>query len=185
MPSSGSGSMAFLVFLAAAAGTGIVPPDLRLLAAHGLDRGIVAADTRWLLRTRRARRGSGAGRQRPRRAEHRRRGGLGARIVEDERRAALRLAPRCRDRRPLALENGPQPPQVADDLLVDPLLHRLEQLEAFLLVLDEGIALAVAAQADAFLQVIEGVEMILPLLIDDLQHDVALDALQDLAADER
>ena len=51
-------------------------------------------------------------------------------------------------------------------------------------VLDERIALAVAAQADAFLQVVERVEVILPLLIDDLQHDVALDARQDVARHE-
>ena len=52
-------------------------------------------------------------------------------------------------------------------------------VEALLLVLDERIALAVAAQADAFLQVVEAVEVVLPLRVDDLQHDVALDAPQD------
>ena len=50
-----------------------------------------------------------------------------------------------------------------------------------LLVFDERIALAVAAQADAFLQVVEAVEVVLPLRVDDLQHDVALDAAQELA----
>ena len=72
-----------------------------------------------------------------------------------------------------------EPPQVADDLFLDAILHRLEEREAFLLVLDERIALAVAAQADAFLQVVEAVEVVLPLRVDDLQHDVALDAAQD------
>ena len=62
-------------------------------------------------------------------------------------------------------------------------LHVLEERVALLLVLDERIALPVAAQPDAFLQVIERVEVILPLVIDDLQHDVALDATQQLAAD--
>ena len=74
---------------------------------------------------------------------------------------------------------GHQAPQVADDLLVDAILHRREEREALLLVLDERIALAVAAQADAFLQVVEAVEVVLPLRVDDLQHDVALDPVQD------
>src|SRR5919197_6347249 len=68
--------------------------------------------------------------------------------------------------------------------LLAALFHRLEQREALFLVLDERVALAVAAQADSFFQVVEAVEVILPLLIDDLQHDVALDALQHLAANE-
>src|SRR5690606_24633939 len=67
-------------------------------------------------------------------------------------------------------EHGPQPPQVADGLLVHALLHRAEEREALLLVLDERVALTVPAQADAFLQVVEGVEVILPLAVDDLEH---------------
>ena len=58
-----------------------------------------------------------------------------------------------------------------------------EQRVAFLLVLDQRIALAVAAEADAFLQVVERVEVVLPLRIDDLQHDVALDAPQQVGPD--
>ena len=76
-------------------------------------------------------------------------------------------------------DDRPQPPQITDDLLVDAILHRLEEREALLLVFDERIALAVAAQPDSFLQVVEAVEVILPLRVDDLQHDVALDAMQD------
>ena len=63
------------------------------------------------------------------------------------------------------------PPQ---DLLVDPVHEGLEHLERLFLVLDQGIALAVAAQADAFLQVVERVEVVLPLRVHDLQHDHAL-----------
>src|SRR5262249_36208626 len=77
-----------------------------------------------------------------------------------------------------------EPPEIADDLLVDALLHPLEQVEALLLVFDQWIALAVAAQPDAFLQMVEAVEMILPLGVDNLQHQVALDALQHLATDQ-
>ncbi len=39
--------------------------------------------------------------------------------------------------------------------------HVLEEREALLLVFDQRIALPVAAQADAFLQVVERVEVIL------------------------
>ena len=45
----------------------------------------------------------------------------------------------------------------AQDLLVDPVHEGLEHRERLFLVLDERIALAVAAQADAFLQVVERV----------------------------
>src|SRR5262249_27082855 len=135
--------VALLVFLSAAARTWIVAPDLRLLTAHGLDARIVAADARRRLRAR------GPGRRhrvrrRSRCPEHRRRGCFGARIVQDQRRAPRR---RPSWRRHVALaENRPQPPEVAHDLLVHALLHRLEEREAFLLVLDERIALAVPAQ---------------------------------------
>src|SRR5690349_6558995 len=181
---SRGGPVALLVFLPAAARARIVASDFRPLMADRLHRRIVAADSRrLLLRGGRARRRGGRRAGRSRRTEHRRGRGFGARIVEDQRRAALRCTTDRRRRRFLA-QHRPQPPQVADDLLVDAILHRLEQLEAFLLVLDERIALPVAAQPDAFLQVIEAVQVILPLLVDNLQHDVALDPLQDLAADQ-
>src|SRR5688572_24838058 len=171
-------------FLAAAAPARIVAANLRLLALHGLDH-VVAADPRRLailhevvdaLRRRR-RRGSAA--------EDRL--GLFLRVVVGEgRRALRRLADRRRDAdfAALALDHRPQPPQVADDLFFDAAAHVLEQREAFFLVLDERIALAVAAQPDAFFEVIERVEVVLPLLIDDLQHDVALDAGQDVARND-
>src|SRR5919198_603871 len=170
--------MTLLVLLPTAARTRIVPPDLRLLAAHRL-YDVVAADARRLrsARARWRRRGCGGSR----RAEHRCRRGFGRRIVHDDRRAARR---RTTNLRRLFRQNRPQPPEIADDLLVDALFHRLEQREALFLVLDERVALAVAAQADSFFQVVEAVEVILPLLIDDLQHDVALDALEHFAADQ-
>src|SRR5207244_7293524 len=169
--------MTLLVFFSAPARTRLVAAHFGLIVPDGLDRRVVAADARRLLRLppaeRRVRRG---------RAECRRR--LGASSAgQDERRSGTSDRPRHRRLGTFA-EDRPQPPQVADDLFVHPLVHRLEQREAFFLVLDERIALAVPAQADAFLQVIEAVEVILPLRVDDLQHDVALDALQDLAADE-
>ena len=51
-------------------------------------------------------------------------------------------------------------------VFVDAALHVLKQLEAFFLVLDQRILLAVSAQPDAFLQVVEAVEMVLPLAVD-------------------
>ena len=46
-------------------------------------------------------------------------------------------------------------------------LHHLEEVEALLLVLLERIPLAVAAQADPLLEVIEGQEVVLPGGVDD------------------
>src|SRR5262249_50434537 len=157
----------------------IVAPDLRLLAAYGFDD-VVAADAGRLAVARRRtagrRRGSrgrggtdGAGKRRNR---------FLARAAQDERGLGPRDTPRRR-----RLLGEANPPQEPDGLLVHAFLHRLEQLEAFFLVFDERIALPVAAQADAFFQVIEAVEMVLPLRVDDLEHDVALDAMQHLAAD--
>ena len=47
-----------------------------------------------------------------------------------------------------------QEEQVADRLILDAIHHVLEQHVGLFLVLDQRIFLAVAAQADAFLQVI-------------------------------
>src|SRR3954465_3230133 len=52
--------------------------------------------------------------------------------------------------------------ELLDDVVLHPLAHHLEQVEALLLVLLQRIALAVAAQADAFLEVIEGEKVVLP-----------------------
>ena len=46
------------------------------------------------------------------------------------------------------------------------LRHLLEQVEGFLLVLHQRVALTVAAEANALLEVIDGEQVILPLLID-------------------
>src|SRR5262245_4068983 len=172
--------MAFLVLLPAAARTRVVAADLWLVASYRLRDRIVAANARrlllWLGSGKRAR----LRRLRPRRTQHRH--GLRPGIVENQRRRPARG--RASGDRSLFVEDRPEPPEVADDFLVDPLLHRLEEREALLLVFNQRIALAVTAQADAFLEVVEAVEVILPLRIDDLQHDVALDALQHVASDQ-
>src|SRR5216683_6134410 len=171
--------MALLVLLSAPARARLVAADLRLVAPHRLGRRVVTADPGRLLRARRPER-AGLRRLSAPASEDRRR--FSGRIVEDQRRRpAWRGSARRLHGRGLVVQDRAQPPEVADDLLVDAILHRLEELEALLLVLDERIPLAVAAQADAFLEVVEAVEMVLPLGVDDLEHDVALDTLQDVA----
>ena len=103
-------------------------------------------------------------------------GGVAAAAQRDGR-GAPRRAP---GRRGVLRGDGAQPPEVAHHLLAHPVVHVLEEGVALLLVLDERIALAVAAQPDALLQVVEAVEVVLPLDVHDLQHDVALDAAQQL-----
>src|SRR5260221_7195948 len=156
--------MALLVLLPAAAGTRIVPADLRFITTDGLWRRVVAAHPGRLLVIPPRRRGERAGfrRLRPRAAEHR--GRRGRRIVQNQR----WWPPRGRtpDDRRLLVHHGAQPPEVADDFLVHALFHRLEEREALLLVLDQRVALAVPAQADAFLQLIQAVQSILPLAVD-------------------
>src|SRR5262245_38861433 len=147
--------MTFLVLLPAAARAGIVAADLRLVALDLADR-VVAAGPR---RPRRLRNGRAAPAA-SNRAEGGR--GRGCRGVQRPLRRPARRGPRRRHGGGASLALvGPhhrhQPPQVADDLFLDAIAHRPEELEALLLVLDERIALAVAAQADPFLQVIEAV----------------------------
>src|SRR6185369_7878105 len=70
--------------------------------------------------------------------------------------------------------------ELLDDVVLHPLAHHLEQVEALLLVLLERITLAVAAQADPLLQVVEGEEVILPGQVHRVEHDGALEAADDL-----
>ena len=127
------GAVALLVFLAAAARARIVAADLRLVAPHRLHRRIVAADARRLL----ARCGraapaaavsapaTAAAPKRPTPAPPPGRSGSAARGAAPAAAARRRGAA-------FVVEHRPQPPQVADDLLVDALLHRLEQRRSFL-----------------------------------------------------
>ncbi len=77
---------------------------------------------------------------------------------------------------------GSRRKSVLIDRVLDPLLHRLEELVALLLVLVERVALAVAAQADALLEVVEGEQVVLPGVVDDAQQDVALEEAHQLAS---
>src|SRR6185503_11737870 len=158
--------VALLVFLSAPTWARIVAADLRFLPPHRLDH-IVSAGPRWRwrlrLRCRLARSAAG-------KCRHWCRAG----VVHHHRRwcRTARCGPwraHCDRRLGLAFlhRHGTEPEQVADDLLLDARFHVLEQRVAFFLVFDEGIALTVAAQADTLLQMIERVEVILPLRIDD------------------
>src|ERR1700676_2071152 len=60
--------------------------------------------------------------------------------------------------------------EITDRVFLEALHHRFEHVEGFFLILDQGIVLAVAAQADALFQVIHAEEMIFPLLIDHAQR---------------
>src|SRR5207249_8376009 len=82
--------------------------------------------------------------------------------------------------------------RVTDDLdLEEPLDHGrlhalehvLEEIERFLLVLRQRVALAVAAQPDPFLEVVDREQMVLPLRVEDDQHLVTLERLQELGAE--
>src|SRR5512143_214836 len=65
--------------------------------------------------------------------------------------------------------------EVAHAVLLDPVEHGLEHLEALFLVLDERVLLAVAPQADALLEMVHLEQVVLPLRVDDLQQDHPLE----------
>src|SRR6185295_16314879 len=57
---------------------------------------------------------------------------------------------------------------------VDAVEHLLEQVETLLFVLNQRILLAVTDQSDSLFQVIERQQVVLPLRVDDIQHQDAL-----------
>ena len=65
--------------------------------------------------------------------------------------------------------------QVADRLLLDGVGHRVEELEALTLVLDQRVALGHRAQADALLEVVHLVEVLAPLAVEDRQRHAPLE----------
>src|ERR1700685_3064149 len=76
-----------------------------------------------------------------------------------------------------------QEEQVPDGLVLDPIHHVLEHFEGFFLVLDQRVLLAVAAQADAFLQVVHRQQVVLPLVVDHVEHDHALGGAEQFRTD--
>ena len=74
--------------------------------------------------------------------------------------------------------------EIAGRIFLEALQHGLEHLKRFLLVLDQRVVLAVAAQADALLEVIHAEEVVLPLLVDHAKHDHAFVMTHGLRADQ-
>src|SRR5262245_35588186 len=119
--------MTFLVFPATATWTGIVSSDLRLVTTNSFDLCVVTTHTLWLSRPIS---GAGQGGSRPSGGPERRgRRSLGA-AAQNQRWA--RAPHRTRLRWRFVADHRSQPPQIANDLLVHPILHRLEQFKAFL-----------------------------------------------------
>jgi len=77
-----------------------------------------------------------------------------------------------------------QEEEIPDGLIFDAIHHVLEQREGFLLILDQRIFLAVAAQPDTFLEVIHRQQVIFPLVVDDIEHHHALGFAHVVRADQ-
>src|SRR5262245_27765794 len=125
--------MTLLVLFPAAARARVVASDLRFVAPYRLDAGVVAADAGGLPGSRSAERRGWRRLRLSRRSERRRR--RRAAVVENQRRAADGRRPARR----FLGNHRTQQPQVADDFVLDALLHRREEREALLLVLDQWI----------------------------------------------
>ena len=72
---------------------------------------------------------------------------------------------------------------VLDELALDLVLHGLEHPEAFVLVLDERIALTDRAQPDPFLEVVHLVQVLAPFGVEHVQEHLPLDLAELLFAD--
>src|SRR5579875_869903 len=68
----------------------------------------------------------------------------------------------------------PQQEEIAQRLILDAIHQRLKHIERLALVFHQRIALPVASQPDAFLQVIHRQQMVFPLRIHHLKHNHAL-----------
>ena len=73
--------------------------------------------------------------------------------------------------------------QHTNQFMLDLVKQALEQLESFFLVFLLGVFLGVAAQVDALAQVIHARQVLFPVAIQNLQHQVLLDLAQILGTD--
>ncbi len=64
--------------------------------------------------------------------------------------------------------------EVAGGVFLEAEHHGFEHVEGLFLVGDERVLLGVAAQADAFLEVVHGEEVVFPEAVEDGEHDDAL-----------
>ncbi len=74
--------------------------------------------------------------------------------------------------------------EVAGGVLLEAHHHAFEHLEGLALVGDERVLLGVAAEADAFLEVVHGEEVIFPEAVEDGEHDDALVVAHLLGAED-
>src|SRR5699024_7385771 len=70
--------------------------------------------------------------------------------------------------------------QIADHLVLDRLVHRLEQLVALPLVLHQRVALGHGPQPDALLEIVHLIEVLAPLAVQHREHHPALELTHDL-----
>ena len=85
----------------------------------------------------------------------------------------------------LLVAHRPEQEKKAQDLLVDAVQQRFVHLVAFFFIFDQRVFLGIAAQADAFFQMVDVEQMVLPLGIDDLQHDHPFQFAHLRGADQR
>ena len=71
------------------------------------------------------------------------------------------------------------------DFALDLVQHLAEQLERFALVFLLRLLLRIAAQVDALAQVIHARQVLLPALVEHVEHDVLFEHAHGLAADLR
>ncbi len=63
---------------------------------------------------------------------------------------------------------------MASRVLLEAQHHRFKHFERLFFIGHERVLLGVATQADAFLQVVHGKQMVLPQAVEDREHDDAL-----------
>src|SRR2546423_173135 len=146
---------ALLVFLAGAAGARLVAPDFGLVARDGLGARGLFARGGCAL--------IGAGKGQRSRAAAPSLLQLFGRLLGDD----LQVEERGDGERVYAVE------------------HRLEEIEALLLVFDERVFLPIADETYALLQVIEREQVVFPLRVNDVEHDDALVGAHRFRADLR
>ena len=83
----------------------------------------------------------------------------------------------------LLLRNRLGTEKSAGHRILDSHLHFLEELVALSFVFLLGVALAVAPEADAFLEMIECQKMVFPGVVDHPQEDLALEETHQLIAE--
>ena len=72
--------------------------------------------------------------------------------------------------------------EITDRFVVDARHHVFEQHKRFFFELDERILLPVSAQPDALFQMVEREQMVLPLRIDHIEDDAALEPAHQVPA---